>query len=68
MFMLDTDHLGILQRQSAPQFGMRRQRIRIGTMDLRIAATALANGMTVLTRNIVDFGRVPNLTVEDWTL
>jgi tRNA(fMet)-specific endonuclease VapC len=141
MFVLDTDHLGILQRQTAPQFGvltqriaqhpetsffvtivsfheqilgwntylarardsggvvrgyikldgilsdfarsqvlpygsaaadvfeeLRKQRIRIGTMDLRIAAIALANGMTVLTRNLVDFARVPNLTVEDWTV
>jgi hypothetical protein len=42
--------------------------IRIGTMDLRIAAIALANGMTVLKRNLVDFGREPNLSVEDWTV
>jgi tRNA(fMet)-specific endonuclease VapC len=141
MFVLDTDHLGILQRQTAPQFGnlmrrisqypeesffvtivsfheqvlgwnaylarakdssgvvrgysklegilgdfarsqvlsyasaaadvfeeLKKQRIRVGTMDLRIAAIALASGMTVLTRNIVDFGRVPNLSVEDWTI
>jgi tRNA(fMet)-specific endonuclease VapC len=44
---------------------LRRQRVRIGTMDLRIAA--IANGMTVLTRNLVDFEKVPNLDVEDWT-
>jgi tRNA(fMet)-specific endonuclease VapC len=141
MFVFDTDHLGILQRQTAPQFGvlmrrisqypessffvtivsfheqilgwnaylarardssgvvrgytklegilsdfarsqvlpyasgaadvfeeLRKQRIRIGTMDLRIGAIALANDMTVLTRNLIDFGRVPNLTVEDWTV
>ena len=47
---------------------LKRQRIRVGTMDLRIAAIALANGMTVLTRNRADFGRVPNLNVEDWTI
>jgi predicted nucleic acid-binding protein len=28
---------------------------------------ALANGMTVLTRNLVDFQRVPGLIAEDWT-
>jgi tRNA(fMet)-specific endonuclease VapC len=44
------------------------QRIRVGTMDLRIAAIALARGMTVLTRNLRDFRRVPGLTVEDWTV
>jgi tRNA(fMet)-specific endonuclease VapC len=46
---------------------LRRQRVRIGTMDLRIAAIALAHDMTVLSRNLVDFGRVPGLRVEDWT-
>ncbi len=37
-------------------------------MDLRIAAIALTKSMTVLTRNAVDFQKVPNLLVEDWTL
>jgi tRNA(fMet)-specific endonuclease VapC len=46
---------------------LRRQRIRVGTMDLRIASIALAKNMTVLTRNLVDFQRVPRLAVEDWT-
>jgi tRNA(fMet)-specific endonuclease VapC len=47
---------------------LRKQRIRIGTMDLRIAATALSRDMTVLTRNVSDFGLVPGLKVEDWTV
>ena len=47
---------------------LRRQRIRIGTMDLRIASIAMANDMTVLTRNLVDFQQVPRLRVEDWTV
>lgn len=42
-------------------------RLRIGTMDLKVAAIALAHDATVLTRNIKDFSRVPNLRVEDWT-
>jgi tRNA(fMet)-specific endonuclease VapC len=46
---------------------LRRQRIRIGTMDLRIGAIAIASGMTVLTRNTVDFEKIPSLSVEDWT-
>jgi tRNA(fMet)-specific endonuclease VapC len=40
---------------------LRKQRVRIGTMDLRIAAIALVNDYTVLTRNLVDFQKVPNL-------
>lgn len=46
---------------------LRNRRVRIGTMDLRIAAIALARGYTVLTRNLVDFQKVPELKVEDWT-
>jgi tRNA(fMet)-specific endonuclease VapC len=37
-------------------------------MDLRIAASALANQLTVLSRNTVDFSVVPGLLVEDWTI
>ena len=51
-----------------PEFEtLRQQRVRIGTMDLRIASIALARGYTVLTRNLVDFEKVPGLAAEDWT-
>jgi len=42
-------------------------RLRIGTMDLKIASIALTQDATVLTKNLKDFGRVPGLRVEDWT-
>lgn len=41
-------------------------RIRIGTMDLKIASIALANDATLLTRNLSDFGKVPGLRTENW--
>ena len=41
-------------------------RIRIGTMDLRIASIALAHGGILLSRNLRDFERVPDLKVENW--
>jgi tRNA(fMet)-specific endonuclease VapC len=47
---------------------LRRQRVRLATMDLRIAATALSRGLIVLTRNVRDFGKVPGLVTEDWTV
>ncbi len=51
---------------AASQYDALRQHVRIGTMDLRIAATALSHSLTVLTRNTVDFVKVPGLIVEDW--
>ena len=46
---------------------LRKQRGMIGTMDLRITRIVLAQGGTLLSRNGRDFGRVPNLKLEDWT-
>lgn len=40
----------------------------IGDRDLLIAAIALANDLTVVTHNIREFERVPELRVEDWTI
>jgi tRNA(fMet)-specific endonuclease VapC len=38
----------------------------IGSHDLFIAAHARSRGMTLLTRNLREFQRVPGLAVEDW--
>jgi tRNA(fMet)-specific endonuclease VapC len=46
---------------------LRKEHRRAGAMDLRIAAIALANDATLVTRNIRDFEGIHGLTVEDWT-
>jgi tRNA(fMet)-specific endonuclease VapC len=38
----------------------------IGERDLLIASIALARGLTVVTHNMSEFGRVPGLKAEDW--
>ena len=48
--------------------GLRAQRVRIATMDLRIASIALARGLILLTRNSRDFNQLPGLISQDWTI
>lgn len=38
----------------------------IGPYDLMIAAQALRLGAVLVTHNMSEFSRVPNLTIEDW--
>ena len=45
---------------------LRSAKVRIGTMDLKIAATALVHSALLLSANLRDFERVPGLRVEDW--
>ena len=56
----DPDALAVYQRLS-------KAKIRIATMDLRIAAIAIANDALLITRNLKDFRRVPELRAEDWS-
>jgi len=47
---------------------LKQAKIRVGTQDLRIAAITISNDATLVTRNLRDFSRIPNLKFEDWTL
>ena len=52
---------------AARQFDeLRKQKLRIGARDLKIAATALVNDSLLLSANLSDFERVPGLRVENW--
>jgi tRNA(fMet)-specific endonuclease VapC len=45
---------------------LRSRRLRLGTMDLKIAATAVSQNALLLSANLSDFRRVPGLKVENW--
>lgn len=46
---------------------LRNQKIRIPTMDLKIAAIVQSHHATLATCNTRDFIKVPGLRFEDWT-
>ena len=59
--------------RAAEEYGKARAHLAsvgtpIGSNDLIIAATALANGCTLVTHNTQEFSRVPGLVLEDWEL
>ena len=59
MLSFDEDAASIFRR-------LRRNFPQAGTQDLKIAAIGLAHDAIVLTRNTVDFAKVPGLRVENW--
>ena len=63
----NTPVLGFDEKAAAVFSDLRRQKIRIGTMDLKIAAIVIANKAILVTRNLSDFRQVPGLVAEDWT-
>jgi len=60
--VLSYDQLAAVKFQA-----LKGSKLKVGTMDLRIAAIVLAHDATLLSRNLGDFQRVPGLRVEDWT-
>ena len=45
---------------------LRRQRIRIGTMDLKIVSIALVNDALLVSANTRDYSLMPDLRCEIW--
>ena len=45
---------------------LKSARLKMSTLDLKIASIALAYDATLLSRNLRDFRQVPGLRVENW--
>ena len=63
--VLDFD-MACAQRAGQLRAQLELQGTPIGPYDLQLAATALAHGITVVSRNTREFARVPGLLLEDW--
>lgn len=60
-------HIALSDEPAAIRFEtLKTARIRIGTMDLKTAAIALAQNALLLTANKRDFEKVPGLRFENW--
>jgi tRNA(fMet)-specific endonuclease VapC len=57
----------LFDERAADRFkSLRRQRIRIGTMDLKIASIALVSDALLVSANVRDYSLVPDLRCENW--
>jgi tRNA(fMet)-specific endonuclease VapC len=45
---------------------LRRQKVRVATMELKIATIASVHSSLLLSANLPGFELVPHLRVEDW--
>ncbi len=55
----DEEALGIFE-------GLRRQKLKMSTADMKIASIVLAHDALLLTQNRDDFANVPGLRMENW--
>lgn len=63
-YLLESLSIISLDSQLARMAGEIRSKFRLKVADSAIAATALFTGTTLLTRNVKDFKRVPNLKLQ----
>jgi tRNA(fMet)-specific endonuclease VapC len=45
---------------------LKSNKIRIGSMDLKIASIAISHSAILVSRNLKDFEEIPDLIVKDW--
>jgi len=57
---------GVGRRAAEIRHALERRGEGIGPLDTLIAATALANNATLVTRNMREFGQVQGLKLVDW--
>jgi len=65
---LNTFNLLALNKESEDRYkSLPADAKRVGREDCKLAAHAIVAGATVVTRNTVDFVRIPHVKFEDWS-
>jgi tRNA(fMet)-specific endonuclease VapC len=65
-YLADWRILRMSEASLAHSEALLKRKLRVGIMDLRIAAIVLEHQATLVTRNEKDFQRVPGLAIENW--
>lgn len=71
LHLLDLLQVIPFDKRAAYEYGkicafLQKQGTLIGTMDMLIAAHARLHSFTLVTNNVREFSRVPNLAIENW--
>lgn len=66
LFTFFSDYHIALFTQAAVDAYESIRHVRVGTMDLKVAAIAIANNALLLTANRRDFEKIPGLKFDNW--
>lgn len=61
---IETFSAGAVARYAA----LKKQKLNVGSNDLKIASVAIETGAVLVTRNKRDFTRIPGVIIEDWAV
>jgi tRNA(fMet)-specific endonuclease VapC len=65
-FFAEWEVIAFDERAAREADRLRKQRVRIGTQDLKIASIARVHDALLLSANLQHFEKVPGLNVENW--
>ena len=64
--LFETYPIRHLRKYGELRFTLERKGLKIGDMDMFIAATALEENLILVTGNVEHFSRIPGLKIENW--
>lgn len=65
-FFATWEVLDLTPASAAEFLALRSAKVKVGTMDLKIASITISNNAILLTRNSNDFEKIPGLRLSNW--